>query len=202
MPRLVGMNDCTALAKSLDSPVEVGTTHCVSPREMEFHEAHMIAACAYAMLSRAERAKVGSVIVKEGAVISFGFNGTPAGWDNRCEDEHGKTYPWVRHAERNAFSKLAKGAGGAKGATIYTSYAPCVECALEMIGAEIAQVVYLVEFKKADGLEYLRKSGIQVLKLSEAFTRRMESVFGVQFRRDWSFPTPDFGPACETHEQR
>lgn len=159
----------------------------------------MTAACAYAMLSRAERAKVGSVIVKDGAVISFGFNGTPAGWDNRCEDEHGKTYPWVRHAERNAFSKLAKGGGGAKGATMYTSYAPCEECALEMIGAEIDQVVYLVEYKKSDGLDYLRKSGVRILKLSEAFTRRMEIVFGVQFRRDWGLPADPHQRSACTH---
>ena len=156
------------------------------PKKIDY--AHMTAAEAYADLSHARRLKVGAIITKDDRVISIGYNGTPAGWDNNCEfkdypdkwtkneyvdfdyplqEPDGtyyrlKTRPEVLHAERNALDKLAKGNEGGAGATMFITHAPCLECAKSIYGAGIQQVFYGEEYRSTDGIEFLKKCGVEV----------------------------------------
>lgn len=135
--------------------------------------AHMIAATAFANMSWAKRKQVGCVIVKNDNIISIGYNGTPAGWDNVCEDSAtGLTKPEVSHAEHNAISKLAKGSGGADNAAIFITTTPCLPCATHIADAGISSVYYEHVYRNAEGryytegLDYLRKRGVQTEELS------------------------------------
>lgn len=139
----------------------------------------MLATCGYGSLSYAERAKVGATIVKGDAVISIGYNGTPSGWDNRCEDENGRTKPEVLHAERNALAKISREA--AMGTTIYSTYSPCGACALDIINKRVSQVVYLVEYRGKEGRDYLDRAKIPVVQLSFDFAKRIEAFLGRRF---------------------
>ncbi len=132
--------------------------------------AHMQVAEVYASLSTAIRLKVGSIIVKDDRIISIGYNGTPAGWDNTCENvigyEHGqpvlKTKPEVIHAEMNAIGKLAKSAESGKDATMYITHAPCFECATLIHIAGIKKVYYRNSYRETSGIEFLQKCNIEV----------------------------------------
>lgn len=115
-----------------------------------------------AKLSYANRLKVGSVIVKDGRMISLGYNGTATGWDNQCEDENNKTKPEVIHSEANAISKLAASNESGKGATMFITHAPCVECAKLIYGAGITDVYYEKDYRDTSGIEFLKKCGIYV----------------------------------------
>lgn len=140
-------------------------------RQHEFDVAYMKMAIAMSELSYAQRKKVGCIIVSaEDQVISQGFNGTPSGMDNCCEetlpDGTLKTLPWVLHAEANAISKCAKYGSTTKGATVYVTLSPCIECSKLIIQAEIERVVYLEDYRDNSGPNLLRKCGIIVEKLS------------------------------------
>lgn len=140
-------------------------------RQHEFDVAYMKMAMAMSELSYAQRKKVGCIIVSaEDQVISQGFNGTPSGMDNCCEetlpDGTLKTLPWVLHAEANAISKCAKYGSTTKGATVYVTLSPCIECSKLIIQAEIERVVYLEDYRDNSGPNLLRKCGITVEKLS------------------------------------
>lgn len=140
-------------------------------RQHEFDVAYMKMAIAMSELSYAHRKKVGCIIVSaEDQVISQGFNGTPSGMDNCCEetlpDGTLKTLPWVLHAEANAISKCAKYGSTTKGATVYVTLSPCIECSKLIIQAEIERVVYLEDYRDNSGPNLLRKCGIIVEKLS------------------------------------
>ena len=104
--------------------------------------AHMKTAYAYAELSHAKRLRVGCVIVKDDRIISIGFNGTPPGWDNVCEDTNGKTKPEVIHAEANAIAKLAKTTGGGKGSSVFITHSPCLGCAKQLATMEVKEVFF------------------------------------------------------------
>ena len=109
--------------------------------------------------------KVGALLVKDRMIISDGFNGTPAGFENICEDPStGKTKPYVLHAEANAITKVAKSGNNSDGATLYVTDAPCVECSKLIIQAGIKRVVYMIEYSVKDGIELLRRAGIEVCK--------------------------------------
>lgn len=112
--------------------------------------------------SYANKMKVGALIVKDQIIIADGFNGSPAGFDNTCEDENGKTFPWVLHAEANAITKIAKSNNSSEGSTIYTLVSPCMECAKLIVQAKIKRVVYAVEYKRKEGLDLLRQANIEV----------------------------------------
>lgn len=148
--------------------------------------AHMAAAEAYGNLSTARRLKVGAIVTKDDRVISIGYNGTPAGWDNNCEDEiteeftyvidNGgpehrgatislKTKPEVIHAESNAIGKLARSAESGDGATMYITHAPCFDCAKLIHVAGINKVFYRNHYRNTDGLEFLKKCKIEVEKI-------------------------------------
>jgi len=128
--------------------------------------AHMKTAYNYAELSYCKRKQVGCVIVKSDKIISIGFNGTPTGWENTCEDEHGCTRPEVLHAESNALMKLAKGTESGEGATLFTTCAPCFPCAKLIAQAGIREVFYAEEYVNSDGIQHLEKCKVKVTKVN------------------------------------
>ena len=108
------------------------------------------------------RRQVGALIVKNQRIISDGYNGTPAGFENICEDENNVTKPYVLHAEANAITKIARSNNSSEGATLYVTASPCIECAKLIIQAGIKRVVYSEKYLLEDGLELLRKANIEV----------------------------------------
>ena len=115
--------------------------------------------------SYCERRQVGALIVKDKMIISDGYNGTPAGFENICEDEHGNTKAYVLHAEANAITKVAKSANSSEGATLYITAMPCIECAKLIIQAGIIRVVYCDDYHSEQGLDLLRRVGIEVVRI-------------------------------------
>jgi len=114
----------------------------------------------WAKLSHCSRKQVGAIIVKDEVIISDGYNGTPTGFDNCCENEQGETKWYVLHAEANALMKLSKSTNSSKGATLYITLSPCKDCAKLILQAGIQRVVYLNEYKDCSGLEFLKNTGI------------------------------------------
>lgn len=108
------------------------------------------------------RRKVGALVVKDNAIISDGYNGTPSGFENKCEDDNNVTYPYVLHAEANAITKLARSSNNSDGSTLYVTASPCIECAKLIIQAGIKRVVYGEKYRLEDGIDLLRKAGIKV----------------------------------------
>ncbi len=114
------------------------------------------------------RRKVGALIVKDKMIISDGYNGTPSGFENVCEDEEtGRTKPYVLHAEANAITKVAKSGNSSEGATLYVTASPCIECAKLIIQAGIRRVVYCDAYHSDDGIELLERVGIEVIVVNE-----------------------------------
>lgn len=112
--------------------------------------------------SYCKRRQVGALIVKDKSIISDGYNGTPSGFENLCEDENDRTKPYVLHAEANAITKVAKSSNSSEGATLYVTASPCIECAKLIIQSGIVRVVYSELYRFPDGIELLEKAGIQV----------------------------------------
>lgn len=125
-------------------------------------KAHLQVAETYASLSKAKRLKVGAIVVKDNRVISIGYNGTPSGWDNNCEDEFFKTKPEVIHAEANAIAKLARSSESGLNADMFITHAPCIDCAKLIFTAGIKSVYYRNQYRNTDGLEFLSKCGVEV----------------------------------------
>lgn len=117
-------------------------------------------------LSYCKRLQVGCVIVA-GDTIVFGYNGTPPGWDNQCEDDNGITKREVIHAEANAIAKLAKGSGNGKDASVFITHAPCNECAKQLATMEVKEVYYINNYRTQDGVQHLEQCGIPVYQLQE-----------------------------------
>ena len=111
--------------------------------------------------SYCKRRQVGAILVKDKMIISDGYNGTPSGFPNVCE-ENNVTYPYVLHAEANAITKIARSGNNSDGATLYVTDSPCIECAKLIIQAGIKRVVYSREYRLTDGVDLLRRAGIQV----------------------------------------
>jgi dCMP deaminase len=112
--------------------------------------------------SYCERRKVGALIVKDKMIISDGYNGTPAGFENICENDEGFTKPYVLHAEANAITKIARSGNNSNGSTLYVTDSPCIECAKLIIQAGIKRVIYSREYRLTDGVDLLRRAGIEV----------------------------------------
>jgi dCMP deaminase len=138
----------------------------------KFIDAYMDVAERFAQLSSATRLQVGAIVVKDDRIISIGYNGMPTGWDNCCEDvvredEVGfqvtKTKAEVLHAETNAIAKLAKSGESGLGATMFVTHAPCIDCAKLVYQSGIATVYYKNEYRSTQGLEFLNKSGVEVI---------------------------------------
>lgn len=119
----------------------------------------------WAQNSYCVRRQVGALIVKDRSIISDGYNGTPCGFENVCEDETGCTKPYVLHAEANAITKMAKSNNSSLGATLYVTAAPCMECAKLIIQAGIERVVYRDAYRVMDGVELLQRAGVKVEQL-------------------------------------
>lgn len=117
--------------------------------------------------SYCRRRQVGVLIVKDKMIISDGYNGTPAGFENVCEDEHGLTKPYVLHAEANAITKIACSSNSSKDATMYVTASPCIECAKLIIQAGIRRVVYAEKYRLEDGLELLRRANIETVCIDQ-----------------------------------
>ena len=130
--------------------------------------AHMEVAEVYARLSKARRLKVGAIVVKDNRVISIGYNGTPAGWDNNCEEEVNgnlKTKAEVIHAESNALAKIARSNEAGADSTMYVTHSPCFECAKLIHVAGIKKVFFRQHYRSEDGIKFLEKCNIKVVKL-------------------------------------
>jgi len=113
------------------------------------------------------RRKVGALLVKNQMIISDGYNGTPSGFENKCEDENNVSYPYVLHAEANAITKVARSNNSADGATLYVTASPCLECSKLIIQSGIKRVVYGERYRITDGIDLLQKAGIEVVELKE-----------------------------------
>lgn len=113
------------------------------------------------------RRKVGAIIVKDQMIISDGYNGTPAGFENVCEDETGATKPYVLHAEANAITKVARSNNSSDGSTLYVTASPCVECAKLIIQAGIRRVVFNELYRITDGIDLLERAGVECVQIPE-----------------------------------
>ena len=121
----------------------------------------------WAQNSYCQRRQVGALVVKDGMIISDGYNGTPSGFENVCEDENNVTKPYALHAEANAITKLARSNNNSEGATIYITASPCIECAKLIIQSGIKRVVYGEKYRLTDGVDLLERAGIEVVYLGE-----------------------------------
>ena len=128
----------------------------------KFDKRYMRMATIWAENSYCERRKVGALVVKNQMIISDGYNGTPAGFENVCEDANNVTKPYVLHAEANAITKIARSNNNSEGATLYVTASPCIECAKLIIQADIKRVVYGEKYRLTDGIDLLERAGIIV----------------------------------------
>ena len=133
----------------------------------KFDSRYLEMAAIWAKNSYCKRRQVGALIVKDRMIISDGYNGTPAGFENICEDENGVTKPYVLHAEANAISKVDKSGNSSEGSTLYVTASPCLECSKLIIQAGIKRVVYRDEYRLTDGIDLLKRAGIEVEKIDE-----------------------------------
>ncbi len=116
--------------------------------------------------SYCHRLQVGAIVVKDKMIISDGYNGTPSGFENVCEDDNNVTKPYVLHAEANAITKLARSSNNSDGATLYVTASPCIECSKLIIQSGIKRVVYGEQYRLSDGLDLMRRAGIEVEHLN------------------------------------
>lgn len=140
----------------------VSSTKEQDDKQLALDRRYLRMAKIWAENSYCERRKVGALIVKDKSIISDGYNGTPVGFENVCEDEDGLTKHYVLHAEANAITKLASSTQSSIGATVYVTDAPCIECAKLIIQSHIIRVVYSIEYRLRDGIDLLERAGIQV----------------------------------------
>ncbi|MEC5394745.1 deoxycytidylate deaminase [Bergeyella sp. RCAD1439] len=131
----------------------------------KFDIAYLKMALEWAKLSYCKRKQVGALIVKDRTIISDGYNGTPSGFPNQCEDKNGQTHWYVLHAEANAILKLASSTQSAKDATLYITLSPCKECSKLILQAGISRLVYIDEYSDDDGISFLKEHHIEVVRI-------------------------------------
>jgi len=136
-------------------------------RKRQYDIAYMDIAKRWAELSLCDKKKVGAIIVKDGMIISDGFNGTPSGFDNQCEDEQSHTHWYTLHAEANAILKITKSTQSSSGATLYITCCPCRDCSKLIYQSGIKRVIYGEDYKTVDGINFLKEAGIQVQTLRD-----------------------------------
>ena len=134
-------------------------------KQLRYDSAYLKMAKEWAKLSHCTRKQVGALIVKERMIISDGYNGTPTGYDNCCEDKEGDTLWYVLHAEANALTKIAKSNHNADGATLYITLSPCKECSKLILQAGIKRVVFINGYKDPSGLDFLKESGVELTQI-------------------------------------
>lgn len=138
-------------------------------KQLRYDRAYMRMALEWAKLSHCKRKQVGAIIVKDKMIISDGYNGTPTGFENYCEDEEGYTKWYVLHAEANAILKVASSTHSCKGATLYITLSPCKECSKLVHQAGIKRVVFLDRYKDDSGLQFLERAGIELVHLKDLY---------------------------------
>jgi dCMP deaminase len=136
-------------------------------KQLKFDKAYLRIAREWGQLSHCNRKQVGALIVKDRMIISDGYNGTPTGFENPCEDEEGYTKWYVLHAEANAILKVAGSTQSCAGATLYITMSPCKECSKLIHQSGIKRLVYHIGYKDASGLEFLEKAGVEIQQISE-----------------------------------
>lgn len=136
-------------------------------KTLKLDKRYMRMARIWAENSYCERRKVGALLVKNQMIISDGFNGTPAGFENVCEDENGASKSYVLHAEANAITKVARSSNSSEGATLYVTASPCIECAKLIIQSGIKRVVFGEMYRLCEGLDLLKRAGVETFYLQE-----------------------------------
>ena len=136
-------------------------------KQLKFDKAYLRIAKEWGKLSHCNRKQVGALIVKDRMIISDGYNGTPTGFENPCEDEEGYTKWYVLHAEANAILKVAGSTQSCKGATLYITMSPCKECSKLIHQSGITRLVYQIDYKDNSGLEFLEKAGVDIEQITE-----------------------------------
>ena len=133
----------------------------------KYDVAYLKMALEWAKLSYCKRKQVGALIVKDRTIISDGYNGTPSGFENCCEDENNKTKWYVLHAEANAILKISRSTQSCEGATLYLTLSPCKECSKLIFQSGIKRVVYIQDYSDNEGLAFLESAGVETLKISQ-----------------------------------
>ncbi len=141
--------------------------HPYGKKQAQFDRRYLRMAGIWAENSYCKRRQVGALIVKDKMIISDGYNGTPAGFENVCEDENNVTKPYVLHAEANAITKVARSNNSSENATLYITDSPCMECAKLIIQAGIRRVVYSKKYRNTEGLELLQRAEIELVYVDE-----------------------------------
>jgi len=136
-------------------------------KQARYDKAYLKMALQWAELSHCKRKQVGALLVKDGMIISDGYNGTPSGFNNSCEDCEGETHWYVLHAEANAIMKVAKSNNSAKNSTLYITMSPCKDCSKLVLQSGICRVVYVKEYKDGTGLDFLSNAGVEVVQIPE-----------------------------------
>jgi len=134
-------------------------------KQLKLDKRYLEMAKIWAKNSYCKRRKVGALIVKDKMIISDGYNGTPSGFENICEDENEKTKAYVLHAEANAITKVAKSGNSSEGATLYVTTSPCIECSKLIIQSGIKRVVFIEKYRRTNGLELLERVGVEIIHL-------------------------------------
>lgn len=134
-------------------------------KQLRYDTAYLKMAESWSKLSHCKRKQVGAIIVKDEMIISDGYNGTPAGFDNCCEDDEGNTYWHVLHAEANAILKVSKSTNNSKGATLYLTLSPCKDCSKLILQSGIKRVVYMNSYKDTEGIDFLVDAGIETQQI-------------------------------------
>jgi len=145
-----------------------------SEKQLRYDTAYLKMALEWAKLSHCKRKQVGALIVKNNMIISDGYNGTPTGFDNCCENEEGYTHWYVLHAEANAIMKVAKSTHDANNATLYITLSPCKECSKLILQAGIKRVVYIMGYKDDEGLKFLKSSGVEITQICKLWVKKIK----------------------------
>jgi len=138
----------------------------IEEKQARYDRAYLRLAQNWAMLSHCTRKKVGAIIVKDRMIISDGYNGTPSGFSNRCENEEGETHWYVLHAEANAILKVAKSTNNTEGSTLYLTHSPCKDCSKLILQSGIKRVVYMDAYKDISGVTFLTNAGVVITQIN------------------------------------
>jgi dCMP deaminase len=138
----------------------------IEEKQARYDRAYLRLAQNWAMLSHCTRKKVGAIIVKDRMIISDGYNGTPSGFSNRCENEEGETHWYVLHAEANAILKVAKSTNNTEGSTLYLTHSPCKDCSKLILQSGIKRLVYMDAYKDISGLTFLTNAGVVITQIN------------------------------------
>jgi dCMP deaminase len=143
------------------------STHKDIAKQEKYDRAYLRMAAEWATLSHCNRKKVGALLVRDNMIISDGYNGTPSGFSNDCEDDNGETHWYVLHAEANAIMKVARSTNNARESTLYITLSPCKECCKLILQAGIRRLVYVNEYKDTTGIEFLKSAGVDIVHIAD-----------------------------------